>query len=112
MTHDFLVGPKPLHDGGRIRLGLQQLEASEALLKKLLAEYQQDKTQELAWEITQECSFLSQMLDSLTDMTISQPGPTIVVSGALLKVSRYLHALVEKAEQAVSRAHIDGGERN
>ena len=101
MNHDFLVGARPLHDDSMLRLGLQQLAASEALLKKLLAEYQQDKTQELAWEITQECSFLSQTLDSLTDMTIAQPGPSIVVSGALLKASQYLRVLVEKAEQLI-----------
>lgn len=109
MTHDFFVGARPMHDDGMLRLGLQQLAASEALLKKFLADYQQNRSQELAWEIAQECSFLLQTLDSLTHMTITQPGPNIVVSGAFLKASRYLHALVEKAEQLVQGQEAPDG---
>jgi len=102
MTHDFFVGARPLHDSGMLRLGLRQLAESEILLRKLLAAYQHNRTQELAWEVAQECAFISQTLDALTDMAFNQaPGPNFVVSGCLMKASRYLRVLVEKAEQAV-----------
>lgn len=108
MTRDFLVGARPLHDGEMLRLGLRQLAEGEALLRKLLSDYEHNRTDALAWEIAQECAFLSQTLDALTDMAITQPGPTIVVSGALMKASQYLHALVEKAELLVSRGENHG----
>ena len=110
MTHDFFVGARPLHDRGMIRLGLQQLAESEVLLKKLLAAYQRSRTPELAQEIARECAFISQTLDALTETAIRQRGPNFIVSGALMKVSRYLTILIEKAEQAVSGEQ--GGERN
>ena len=101
MREDFLVGASPLHDNDMLKLGLRQLAESEILLRKLLAAYGQTKTPGLAQEIARECVFISQTLDALADMAMSQPGPNIVVSGALLKVSGYLRALVAKAEQLV-----------
>jgi hypothetical protein len=101
MREDFLVGASPLHDGDMLKLGLRQLAESEVLLRKLLVAYEQTKAPQMAKEIAQECAFISQTLDALTDMTISQPGPNIAVSGALLRASRYLRQLVEEAERAI-----------
>ena len=100
MNRDFLVGARPLHDDGMLRLGLRQLAESEIVLRKLLAGYQRTKDQRLAWEISQECAFISQTLGALIDMTCHHQAD-FVVSGALLKASKYLQLLVEKAEEMI-----------
>jgi len=86
-----------------LRLGLRQLAESEILLKKLLAAYQRTATPELAQEIARECSFISQTLDTLINMATRQSGSLdFTVSGCLLKVSRYLRQLVERADKVVA----------
>jgi hypothetical protein len=104
MTRDFLVGARPFHNDRMLRLGLRQLAESEVLLRKLLAAYAKSRTPELAREIAQECAFVSQTLDALTDMACRQaPGLNFVASGCLMRASRYLRELVEKAELLVSQ---------
>jgi len=107
MTHDFLVGARPFHDDGMLRMGLRQLAGSEILLRKLLAAYRHHRTPELAQEVARECSFISQTLDALIDMATSQPGPNFTVSGALLRVSQHLRRLILEAEQVLRGQ--DGG---
>jgi len=103
MNRDFWVGISPLHDGEVLRLGLRQLAESEILLRKLLAAYQKSRSVELEQEIARECSFISQTLDTLINMATRQSGsPDFTVSGCLLKVSRYLRQLVERADKIVA----------
>lgn len=104
MTHDFLVGASPYHDGDVLRLGIRQLEASDILLRKLLAAYEQSKDPSLVHKIARECTFISQTLDALDEMVYSQSGrQTFVISGALLKTREYLRDLIERTERVVVR---------
>jgi len=100
MNRGFIVGARPLHDDGMLRLGLRQLAESEVLLRKLVVSYEQTKDMQLAYEIAQECSFISQTLGALIDMTCYHQAD-FTASGALLKASKYLRLLVEKAEGMV-----------
>lgn len=104
MTRDFLVGARPMHDGDMLKLGMRQLAVSESILIRLLSDYEKTKSPELAQEIAEECTFISQTLDALDEMAYSQTtGQTFVISGALLKARKYLRDLIERAERVVVR---------
>lgn len=101
MTHDFLVGARPVHDGGMLKLGMRQLAVSEGILRNLLSDYENTKNPELAQEIAEECVFISQTIDMMMDLAKDSGRGCFVVSGALLRVSRYLIEVVGRAEEAV-----------
>ena len=66
--------------------------------------YEQARTPELAKEISEECAFISQTLNALTDMaTDGAGGGNFIISGCLLKASRYMHQLIEHAERVIAR---------
>lgn len=102
MSHDFIVGASPHHDGDMFRLRLRQLEASDILLRKLLAAYQQSKEPSLVHEISRECAFISQTLDTLDEVAYCSTGRrAFVISGVLLRTRQYLKDLVERTEMIV-----------
>lgn len=104
MNRDFLVGAGPLHEREMLRLGIRQLAESERVLREFLASYERTRTPELAKDISEECAFISQTLSALTDMATDGTGRgDFIISGCLLKASRYMHQLIEHAEKVVAR---------
>jgi len=102
MTRDFLMGPEPPRNGGMLRLGLQQLEASEILLRKLLTAYGRTKDAGLVGEIVRERLFLEQTLAALKErMSQQSSGVEFEVSGGMSEASRRLRVLIGEAERAV-----------
>ena len=105
MTRDFLIGARPLHERGMLKLGLRQLAESEVRLRKLLEAYERSGAPHLQQEIADECVFISETLGSLEDMVRStECSDSLIVSGALLRASRYLRRLLERVENKVLRA--------
>jgi hypothetical protein len=101
MMHDFIVGARPVHENEMLRLGLRQLAESELLLRKLLQAYKLTHTPHLASEIACECVFISQTIGALMDLASQADGGDFMVSGNLLKISKYLSLLVEDANRTV-----------
>lgn len=101
MMRNFIVGARPVHENEMLRLGLRQLAESELLLKKLSQAYKLAHTPCLASEIACECVFISQTLGALTDLASQADGGDFMVSGNLLKISKYLSRLVDEAYRTV-----------